>query len=910
MIEVQTPSRIVATPPLNRDILEKDDMDITLTDSTGEKQLDIVASNVNKAIDELNIIYEEIGYPTAETTSKKAEIFTIIQDAILNFKCSLRREKSNIESECLWLRQEIKLLLSIINDPDGNNLSPVSRGIVFNDMALYESGFKQEIQLKLSNLKNKKENFYEDSPFNVTSNSSNMMEEISIEKKYEEMVDHVPHLSLMKLRKELNTIFLDQMKQFIRSFKKINNSALSYLELTETIGIIESSTINYKYMDLLPSKSEAENLKQLIDLFESTVKFLKLNELKTSITSFTEDHNDVRFVLASPKKQILEGTSSDFESNKTNELMNLLRDINYKLVKSIRSLKITRITPQLISDLHKQVSYCEAEVEVRKTKMTSLISDILAIVEELGYNEDQLISLQKQYNERESEKSNDSVNDTYFDLETLNFIQLNATQFGLNDNHIKFMENFLELLTRVRENKEKKRHYYVNTCQTLWSKLGEDQEYVDSFLHLNNNLLDQSISKLKSELNRLLVKRSEFIDQFILSARTEIEELWDKMYFTLDQRAQFKYFEYELDPNDSYDKELILNEHEEELKKLKAEHETRAPIIEDYNELEQLLKDQEFLNESSKDSSRLLSKNSCKILLNEERIRKKVLKNLPRLIQNLKRNITSYNQSQETNFSIYGEDMYKKVLEIENTQINRKKTGGISRRPAAGSVSASSTRPISRQRAVSPRRPLVATSKRASPLKQYSSSGPSPVRSNNPIRKPPARLVRTGQNASNNSRTNRIINAINNSINESVAHSSNSSQTSSQQSPFTIDKKNNSTFLKSFGTQLQPLNSPLIPTLNQDNKASPSLSRMSPLRINGIVTAARDENKENSDGFLKSKAEIIDIQMTPNKTSIDRWDKNTSTPASESRSFGESPNNLGDEYLKWRLGRVRQLNNL
>ena len=50
-----------------------------------------------------------------------------------------------------------------------------------------------------------------------------------------------------------------------------------------------------------------------------------------------------------------------------------------------------------------------------------------------------------------------------------------------------------------------------------------------------------------------------------------------------------------------------------------------------YEELQELLKDQQFLIESSKDSSRLLSKNSCKILLNEEKLGRESTKLYPNL---------------------------------------------------------------------------------------------------------------------------------------------------------------------------------------------------------------------------------------------------------------------------------------
>ncbi|OXT09733.1 hypothetical protein B9K03_12130, partial [Rothia sp. Olga] len=49
-----------------------------------------------------------------------------------------------------------------------------------------------------------------------------------------------------------------------------------------------------------------------------------------------------------------------------------------------------------------------------------------------------------------------------------------------------------------------------------------------------------------------------------------------------------------------------------------------APVLKLIKDFQNLLKDKEFLAQSSKDSSRLLSRNSHKILLNEERARKRI----------------------------------------------------------------------------------------------------------------------------------------------------------------------------------------------------------------------------------------------------------------------------------------------
>ena len=63
-------------------------------------------------------------------------------------------------------------------------------------------------------------------------------------------------------------------------------------------------------------------------------------------------------------------------------------------------------------------------------------------------------------------------------------------------------------------------------------KLGESDEYITNFLSKNNSLTDLSLLNFKMELNRLYIKRSEYIESFISDARTEIEKCGQDVLFS------------------------------------------------------------------------------------------------------------------------------------------------------------------------------------------------------------------------------------------------------------------------------------------------------------------------------------------------------------------------------------------
>lgn len=109
----------------------------------------------------------------------------------------------------------------------------------------------------------------------------------------------------------------------------------------------------------------------------------------------------------------------------------------------------------------------------------------------------------------------------------------------------------------------------------------------------NNNLSDLALLNFKMELNRLYIKRSEYIESFISDARKEIEKLWDQMYYSQEMKTEFEYFHYDPE-NDSRDKESVLNIHEEEVQRLNQEYDQKAPVFQIYAELQDLIKDQNF----------------------------------------------------------------------------------------------------------------------------------------------------------------------------------------------------------------------------------------------------------------------------------------------------------------------------
>lgn len=115
--------------------------------------------------------------------------------------------------------------------------------------------------------------------------------------------------------------------------------------------------------------------------------------------------------------------------------------------------------------------------------------------------------------------------------------------------------------------------------------------------------------------------KKKLIKKLISDSWDKIRELWDTLQYSEESRSNFIIVFEELRRNAAtlQEDELLLETCERELKRLEDKLILYKPILELISEFESLQKDQEFLEKSSKDSSRLLSRNSHKILLTEEK---------------------------------------------------------------------------------------------------------------------------------------------------------------------------------------------------------------------------------------------------------------------------------------------------
>jgi protein regulator of cytokinesis 1 len=134
-----------------------------------------------------------------------------------------------------------------------------------------------------------------------------------------------------------------------------------------------------------------------------------------------------------------------------------------------------------------------------------------------------------------------------------------------------------------------------------------------------------------------------------------LQELWDNLYFSEEEMLDFA-------PafSDVYS-DALLSAHEQEIARLEALKEQRAPILAAVDRHRTLVKERDDLEKSSHDASRLMAKGAKGEkrdpgkLLREEKMRKRITKELPKVEADLQRTLEAWEDEYGRPFCVHGE---------------------------------------------------------------------------------------------------------------------------------------------------------------------------------------------------------------------------------------------------------------
>ncbi|KAF9240057.1 microtubule associated protein-domain-containing protein [Melanogaster broomeanus] len=227
-------------------------------------------------------------------------------------------------------------------------------------------------------------------------------------------------------------------------------------------------------------------------------------------------------------------------------------------------------------------------------------------------------------------------------------------------------------LTELKKRRETHIQAMYDQLEALWKRMGVDDEAIDGFVETNRGTTPQVIQAYEEELERMIDLKRERMGEFIGNARSEIESLWDKLMTGEDERADFAAFA------DDEHTEDLLSQHEHEIARLKAEVSIKTPLLTSIRKFFEICEEEKELERTAGDQTRLLGRGGGRDpgrLLREEKMRKRVGKEKPKLEQQLLSSLPAWEQANGRPFLVHNESMLQILMESisSNEQENKKK---------------------------------------------------------------------------------------------------------------------------------------------------------------------------------------------------------------------------------------------
>ncbi|KAL5521148.1 hypothetical protein ACEPAG_9070 [Sanghuangporus baumii] len=243
-------------------------------------------------------------------------------------------------------------------------------------------------------------------------------------------------------------------------------------------------------------------------------------------------------------------------------------------------------------------------------------------------------------------------------------------------------------LEEIKLRRESNIQAMYDQLEALWKRMGVEDEDIDAFVDNHRGSTEGVVRAYEEELERMLELKRESMSIFVGNARVEIEALWDELMYGEEERAEFAPF------TDDEHSEDLLTTHEEEISRLKDEKRRKAPLLASITKYFEICEGEKELAAAAADQSRLLGRGprgDPGRLLREEKMRKRVMREKPRLEQELLLTIPAWEESEGRPFLVNGARMLEVLESLGATTRN----SNSNQRPGsrAGSVPPRATTP-------------------------------------------------------------------------------------------------------------------------------------------------------------------------------------------------------------------------
>ncbi|XP_076104948.1 protein regulator of cytokinesis 1-like isoform X1 [Mytilus galloprovincialis] len=218
--------------------------------------------------------------------------------------------------------------------------------------------------------------------------------------------------------------------------------------------------------------------------------------------------------------------------------------------------------------------------------------------------------------------------------------------FQLSTENMKALKVLKVELEEEKEEMKMKVDQLWNKLHVLWDRLDIGESERANFSKGKTSVKEPVVKALKEEISRCEKLKFQNIQRFVEGLRKELTEWWDKCYYSQQQKRAFTAFK-----SENFTEEL-LQLHDEEVLRMKTYYEKHHELFKDISKWADLFKKMLEHERKANDPNRFNNRGG-KLLL-EEKERKKVLKELPKVEEDVKALIADWEKQHEKPFLVDG----------------------------------------------------------------------------------------------------------------------------------------------------------------------------------------------------------------------------------------------------------------
>ncbi|SCU85472.1 LAFA_0D15852g1_1 [Lachancea sp. 'fantastica'] len=601
-----------------------------------KENFNLISRKLEKLLEELDVIYREIGYSNTEISEKDQLIFNHISDSITGFFEQANEEREKITADNTLSRQVLQRILQVLHDPKGTTTIP---DLYTRNVIAVSSGSNPNSPKKPTSLITRRR---------IISKAKNYV-----------IKTYTPKLNIFLER----VIRLKTLAAATGDYTPVEQG----LDTQELLAVVPPLDTCRYYRSCLSS----------------------INHDVEKTCSFIIEHRKV-----------------------------LLNTINFN-----------DVSDNIVERISMIISMFEKEFQSRLQKALVMKREVLDLLQRLN------LSPEQNLDEPTREVFKQLPNETIKNSKEKEYLE--TKQLAVSTSTLERLETILRDYKALETKRRQEKDNLIQKCTQLWEKLKVPQAYIAKFEGCNKDLSNTSVKNYAHEYKRLQDMKKKLIKNLIQDSWTKIQELWSAMHFSLRETAAFQdMFNTMIDASTTLDDdEKVLETCEAEIAALENKLAAYKPLLKLIDEFRSLQNDKWNLERSSRDSSRLLLRNSHRILLEEEKTRKRITRHFPNVIQELIQKLESFEEDSGRPFIVEGSRFLEIVLQQEEEIISkypRSRIGSNYKNSGSSASVTSRIAPASRSPRKDQTRPKVqAKSHRSTthrtPMRSYASIGTKPV---------------------------------------------------------------------------------------------------------------------------------------------------------------------------------------